>query len=172
MCCKIDKVMTKVFQNLSGKITGWKVYVKQPKKVTSRSLKSIGWNYITGSHVDNYNLTGGTIKNHGIVKSSWNADCISQLDRFSEKGIHVYLDKNDAKKAIEENSHMVVCSDNMRTVKVRINPEDVLAVGELWNHDKYASCPFDDKTVPITLVAKKVYITRDEFRKATKKENK
>ena len=174
MCCKKDEKLTKVFQNLTGKIIGWKVYKK--KIIDNKlALASISWNwiggvnvgydtYIGGVAVNNNEHIGGTVTKSGVIESDW-ATGTSNHNDFICNGIHAYLSKSDAESSASLKSNIVV-------VKIEIEPSDVLAVGEVWqNVTSFGAAPLRDKTIPITVVAKKVKITRSEFRKAMK-ENK
>ena len=142
--------MTKVFKNLTSKIIGWKVY-----SIGDGEAPFLYSNIWQGSK-------GGDVNNAGVIESDW-AEYHESREDYVNHGIHVYLDKKDA---------VYFCSYRV-IVQVEIDPEDVLAVGAYSMNDsphKEISyfCDFYKKTIPITLVAKKVTITQKEFDKATK----
>jgi len=147
MCRHKDEKLTKVFQNLSGKIIGWKIYYV-PDKTTKQKF------FLSSSYL-NADKRGGKIEKEGIIESDWMTAITDSIDLINH-GIHVYLDKKDA-LPLFKNSR---CS----VVQVEIAPQDVLAVGIVCYN--YTRNPI--RRSPMSLVAKKVKITRNEFRKAKK----
>jgi len=146
MCLKVNGELTKKYKSRTKSFIAYKVYYQTKSDLRSCHPSS----------------PGGIIRHHGyIISDIKDTRCYGDI---VENGIHTFANKKDAKRWITDK--LTIRRDAV-VVPVRVNPKNIIAAGPICYTGSYDIC-FD---VP-TLVTSKVYISKNSFSNALKKENK
>jgi len=148
MCCKKDDILTKEYQAKTEPIIAWKIMVIDRDNLR---LRSQGW----------WNSRGGIVYSSGEVISNRN-DKETCQEGFYHRGCHAYVDEYSDTTAVSKYLLRFV-GIRRAIVKVVIQPEDIVAVGEMWQdrHDRPTLINKDTPT--LTIVCMKYTITQEEW---------